>query len=256
MESFFQNFKCCFCKKFLSVGPVFSIFADEEELFKCGRCEGIECAINFYFERVTPSVNVPCSYFGCDITLPFGKMREHEKFCTQRTVQCINLGCSLRTKAWELGSHFKACTLSQHERVYRNNANFSAEPYQDEVFILELLQHSFVSVILFKSYYMYAGVFSLNESSNKISFTLTIGAQGKEDCSIKFRKDVILYDESVHCINCMRRHCELPNHKFSLSNVKCGENISDLPLTINFDLYYEILFWPSRIFYSVAVEFD
>lgn len=249
-----NNLKCYICKKYLSVGPIFSISEDEEQL-KCGRCKDIPTRMaikNFCYERLMAFFNFPCSYQDCDVKRPFGQIGEHEKYCPHRIVQCIgtNSGtkCSYQSKFMDVEKHWLHCIrLFQHSII-----KFPSKPYRNVVLLLKNLENLYIFAIIFEIGKMYAGMFSMEPLKKNTQFVLEIETHNVDNPIIKFKRRIIEYGEPMYCIKCMRLHCELPYHQFSLK-CKRGQNISELPLQIDFDLYNNFLLNPHEIFYSVSI---
>lgn len=254
----FDNLKCYFCEKYLSVAPIFLV-SKKCGFYQCGRCRHISTKIsirNFTYERVVKYITFPCSNEGCKMQLLFGEVEMHEKCCSHRKIQCIATGCGVNVKCNDLRRHYQACLQAEPDRrIFQNCIQCLATLRSDLVLILEKFTHSYIFVSLFDSKRMYAGVFSLNSIVSKTKFTMKLSNKENPNPVVTFQHDVKEYNELEHCINCMRMNCRLSYHKFSLKNKK-GENIGVLPVQINFDLYCEILSLPKEIKVCVEINDD
>lgn len=250
-DDLFNSLKCYLCGKYLSVGPVISISNDGKP-YKCGRCKDIpseKIIRNLCYENVAAYLTFPCSYEKCRVKLWWNQVENHEKYCQYRIIQCVHQGCDTQIMIEDFEKHFK---LHSQKRVFNENIqNFSIKKYCSTVFLLKKLMQEFIVVIRYSHATLYAGVFSLQALSQATFFDLTISSNVIYSPSITYKAEVDVYDEVLHCINCMRKKCHLRYHKYSIHYENGGLNIDLLPLKINFESLEKLLLSPAKLMYSV-----
>lgn len=250
-ENLFNTLKCYLCGKYLSVGPVISITNDGKP-YKCGRCKDIpseKTIRNLCYEKVAAYLTFPCSYENCKVKLWWEQVEKHEKLCQHRIIQCVHQGCDTLIMIGDFEKHFKS---HSQKRVFNENIqHFSVKKYCSTVFLLKKLMQQFIIVIRYCHATLYAGVFSLQPLSQSTFFDLTISSSVIHSPSIMYKAQVDLYDELIHCINCMRKKCHLYYHKYSVHYENSGLNTELLPLKINFESLEKLLLAPAKLLYSV-----
>lgn len=251
-DDLFNSLKCYLCGKFLSVGPVISI-TDDGKPYKCGRCKDIpseKTIRNLCYENVAAYLTFPCSYVNCKAKLLWDQVESHEKCCQYRVIQCVHQGCNRQIMLENFEKHFRS--HSQKNTFNVNIHNFSIKKYSNSVFLLTNLKQQFIVVIRYSLSTLYAGVFSLQPLSQITFFDLTISSNVIYSPSIIYKAQVDIYDDLLHCINCMRKKCHLLYHKYSVHYKNSGLNIDSLPLKINFESLEKLLLTPAKLMYSVS----
>lgn len=251
-EEAFETLKCYLCRKYLSVGPVISI-SDDGKPYKCGRCKDIpslRTIRNLCYEKVAAFLTFPCSYEPCKVKLSWDEAMRHEQFCTQRVIQCVRNGCDVIVKIEDFENHFNL----HSKKVYTNSVeNVSVKKYCSTVFLINNATEQYLFIMRYSQGNIYAGVLSLQPLLQHNMFSLKITCDKTYAPSIIYKSDVIEYNELEHCINCMRKKCCLEYHKFSVKYYKSGENVTHLPLVINFEALEKLLLIPAKFIYSVNI---
>lgn len=252
-EDLLNTLKCYLCGKYLSVGPVISI-SDDGKPYKCGRCQDIPSEKNIRnlcYENVAAFLTFPCSYKNCEVKLKWNQVEKHEKHCRQRIIQCVVNRCDTLVEVEDFEKHFKSHSVN---KAFLNSINnFEVKKYCNSTFFLRILTDQFIVVIRYYSGTVYVGVFSLQPLLNTTFFDLKIMSVSLYSPTVSYKAEVIEYDEPIHCINCMRRKCNLRYHKFSENYCKGGLNKDALPLRINFQVLEELLLFPAKLIYSVSI---
>lgn len=251
-DDLFNSLKCYLCGKYLSVGPVISI-TDDGKPYKCGRCKDIpskKTIRNLCYENVAAYLTFPCSYQNCKVKLCWDQVENHEKCCQYRVIRCVHRGCKSSITIENFEKHFK--THSQERTFDGNIHNFSIKKYSNSLFLLKNVMQEFIIVIRYSHTTLYAGVFSLQSLSQTTFFNLTISSNVKYSPSITYTAQVDIYDELLHCINCMRKKCHLLFHKYSVHYENNGLNVDLLPLKIHFESLEKLLLAPTKLMYSVS----
>lgn len=252
-EDLFNSLKCYVCSKYLSVGPIISI-ANDGIPYKCGRCKDIPSDTiirNLCYEKVAAFLTFPCSYENCEVKLEWELVGKHEKLCQHRIIQCVQHGCDTLIKVSDFEKHFR---LHSEKRVFYDSIEkFVIKKYCSTVLLLKKTEQHFIVVIRYCHGILYAGVYSLQQLTQSTFFELEMSSNMSYSPLIYYKAEINVYDELIHCINCMRQKCHLKYHSYSDNYNKSGVNIDILPLKINFEALEKIFLSPAKIMYSVNI---
>lgn len=256
-EDLFESLKCCLCDKYLSILPIISL-TESGKPYKCGRCFDIpseKIIRNLCYEKVAAFLTFPCSYKGCTEKITWDLVDIHEKYCQQRVIKCLINKCDALVAVCDMEKHFKS--PNHIRRIYYNKIKKLTMKNQCSIVILlKTVQDNYFVVLRHSYETLYAGVYSLQSYLRRkdLDFKLTMTTNGSHSPSVSYIGKVIHYDDLEHCMNCVRKRCQLDYHKFSVKYGQSGKNINMFPLKINYEALEKILFAQSSlIFYSFDI---
>lgn len=211
--------KCSICSCFLSVPPITVVSSDGKN-YKCGRCCDIFTVLNirnWTYEILAEEVSFPCIHKGCKELIPWKDTFVHENLCKHRKILCPSTDtCKVTLNMDNIHQHF--------ERNHKELVHYGkviCYPTTDFTVLLLKKNEIFMVFILHLPPYFYIKVFTTTLTQPKISYQYNIQIVTSQEDLPNFTflgKDVELFNERNHCINCLKKICKLKYHKYSNSS--------------------------------------
>ncbi|KAF7281487.1 hypothetical protein GWI33_004732 [Rhynchophorus ferrugineus] len=230
-----KHFKCISCNKHVFVPPITTM--DGRKL-KCGRCSSVNTDYKtrlYGLEKLASYMEFPCEVDLCDAIVPWGKVTDHERVCSYRTIVCPMGNCD-EYPMNTITSHFK--------RYHKHYFKCVNECYLKTTFGAHL------KLILFKgkpylifSYInnddIWVSVYAAGASTD-VSFQVTFQDKKTERVMIFKGGKPVHFQEEEHCLGCLGRKCNLLTHKKSLAYSNHSAVFDDMMVRINTQLLVKV----------------
>ncbi|KAF7281484.1 hypothetical protein GWI33_004730 [Rhynchophorus ferrugineus] len=216
-QAVIEHFKCVLCDKHVFVSP---ITTKDDRSFKCGRCVCIKSdhPIQVHaLEKLASYFKFPCCFEGCDETIPWGNVIEHERLCNYRVINCPSGHCKDRYSINKIVTHFdqKHKNYISSANQYRLNNSFGAHL---RMFFYN--QEPYLMIFYENKVRIYIGVYSVNAKGDNVPFQVQFNASSTNK-SLIFRSNVVLFNDQEHCLNCLHHICNNNYHKYSSVDRNC-----------------------------------
>ncbi|KAJ8924449.1 hypothetical protein NQ315_007246 [Exocentrus adspersus] len=213
-----EKYKCCFCGLLLSVPPI-TLMSIKNETFRCGRCVSVKVNVNIrmsVYENVAQFLAFPCSYAGCKMKLPWGKVLGHETNCPHRTIKCplpYYYKCSSVFSVQDVRNHFNdkhKFSVKTVGEVWHANVN------SDYVYFMKADEDQFFVYIRHQMRKIQVDVLAIGHTRYK-KFRVSLSSFEEHDRFTTVFKEcpIVPYDERVHCLSCLKRGCNELHHPFA-----------------------------------------
>nr|XP_023012617.1 uncharacterized protein LOC111502707 [Leptinotarsa decemlineata] len=212
---------CFFCNKYITVPPIY--ISKDGLQFRCGRCKDVECEVNnrcLLYENIGKFLKFPCTYKKCTEIISWGEIEKHEKICAYATISCpVYYFCNMEIEREQLVNHVKDL---HKQNYFENRFTYNIKPYHNMVSVLEKKGIPFLIFVKGERVYV------ISIKSNKGStYNLTLSGSSSPSLLYEHKEINEVYDERIHCCECIAGSCKRTYHPYSSLYDKKNENLLD-----------------------------
>lgn len=215
--------KCSLCQCLLSIPPV-TITSSEGDGFKCGRCKDVMNIPNLtrfiLIEAIGKNITWPCSFEGCDHTLGWDQVGEHEVSCGYRKLMCPIEDCSSQISLGTFANHVESFHGNNYILQIENqkvtvpliiNPAGDNELFRTRVILLNddnlqflLFVHEKILVLTFIGKQDRYQIFNIHVTSSQ---------ENEQNVFLSYENQIIQsFNNRIHCIKCFNGNCSSVTH--------------------------------------------
>ncbi|XP_074037204.1 uncharacterized protein [Leptinotarsa decemlineata] len=247
IEETVKSMKCHFCKQLLSFPPIF-INCQEGSKNKCGRCISVkngEWVRNQVFESVAECLMYPCMY--CGEIVPWAQVEQHETNCEHKTILCpfTYTGCAEDVEIPDIEAHVR----DQHPRkLFRDKITYEINIRKQTTPLLLIVEDSQFIVYILRDSIFVGHLGPIREYS---FFNVDFSSENGNRCVSYKNKDIVEFNERLHCYECIKERCEADHHPFSKKYTKPPVHPGASPFSLASMM--ELLNNPTQIKVTISV---
>lgn len=242
-----ENFKCVLCHRHVFVSP---ITTKDERSFKCGRCSFIKSDHSVQahaLEKMASYMKFPCTFEGCDVTIPWGEVTDHEKTCNYRVINCPSGDCNDSYPIHKIVPHF----------VEKHKNHMTSNEYQLNNSLGACLRLNFYNqqpYLLFfyeNNVNIWISVYSISTQDDNVLFQVQFHGSNTNK-SLIFQAEIIPFNDQEHCLNCLDHICTNNYHKYSEVN-KDYDNVNESMAFVIEKSYLKTTLGSEIAYYTVKI---
>ncbi|KAJ8929367.1 hypothetical protein NQ314_017948 [Rhamnusium bicolor] len=199
------------------------------------------------YEHLAKLMSFPCSYKECNVKIPFGEVKDHEKSCTHRTIVCPKANCHDSFKIWSIASHFK----EKHNDLF-HSSNFCIKNVYAyyNVDVLEKNGKTYVSLFDFDDSNFGISICSTDSSNSNYQYEVRLSSDNSKYLVSISNQNIIPFNEREHCFKCVTGSCKTKFHVFKDNRKEVSKRMTT---RINRDSIKK-MFGPGLITYTILIH--